>query len=294
MQGAPPCAALPRRGYPSAGDAGHALEGTVTPGARSRRTGWQGTSYSAERVIDNAAESLPSAAAAVAVLVIAWGLAALTQRVVRFGAAYVASPTLAQSAPPAVLLHGLGRRCPGGPRRRRGRRANDGHRPRPGRPRARLRAEGHPLQPRSRAADPRAAHTFRDRRPDRRLDTEGAVERVRLRATQVRTFDGRLVLVPNGEVFTSRVTNNTASPQAPRLHLRLPRLQPGSRPRPGGDPRRRAWRPRRRGRAGRRRCDCSSSRPTTFRSRRSSGPTPGAPISFPPRPTCESRSSGRW
>lgn len=43
-------------------------------------------------------------------------------------------------------------------------------------------------------------------------DTEGAVERIRLRATDIRTYDGRLVLVPNGELFTSRVTNNTASP----------------------------------------------------------------------------------
>lgn len=33
-----------------------------------------------------------------------------------------------------------------------------------------------------------------------------------LRATQIRTYDGRAVLVPNGEVFTSRVTNNTESP----------------------------------------------------------------------------------
>lgn len=43
-------------------------------------------------------------------------------------------------------------------------------------------------------------------------DTEGAVERIRLRATDIRTYDGRLVLVPNSEIFTSRVTNNTASP----------------------------------------------------------------------------------
>ena len=43
-------------------------------------------------------------------------------------------------------------------------------------------------------------------------DTEGAVERIRLRATDIRTYDGRLVLVPNAEIFTSRVTNNTASP----------------------------------------------------------------------------------
>jgi small-conductance mechanosensitive channel len=43
-------------------------------------------------------------------------------------------------------------------------------------------------------------------------DTEGRVERIELRATQIRTYDGRLVLVPNAEIFTSRVTNNTASP----------------------------------------------------------------------------------
>lgn len=43
-------------------------------------------------------------------------------------------------------------------------------------------------------------------------DTEGSVERIELRATAIRTYDGRLVLVPNAEVFTSRVTNNTASP----------------------------------------------------------------------------------
>lgn len=43
-------------------------------------------------------------------------------------------------------------------------------------------------------------------------DTEGAVERIELRATEIRTYDGRLVLVPNAELFTVRVTNNTASP----------------------------------------------------------------------------------
>jgi small conductance mechanosensitive channel len=43
-------------------------------------------------------------------------------------------------------------------------------------------------------------------------ETEGSVERIHLRATQIRTYDGRAVLVPNGEVFTSRVTNNTESP----------------------------------------------------------------------------------
>ena len=43
-------------------------------------------------------------------------------------------------------------------------------------------------------------------------DTEGTVERIELRATHIRNYDGRLVLVPNAEVFTSRITNNTASP----------------------------------------------------------------------------------
>lgn len=43
-------------------------------------------------------------------------------------------------------------------------------------------------------------------------ETEGSVERIELRATAIRTYDGRLVLVPNAELFTSRVTNNTASP----------------------------------------------------------------------------------
>lgn len=43
-------------------------------------------------------------------------------------------------------------------------------------------------------------------------DTEGNVERIELRATHIRTYGGRLVLVPNADVFTSRITNNTASP----------------------------------------------------------------------------------
>jgi small-conductance mechanosensitive channel len=42
--------------------------------------------------------------------------------------------------------------------------------------------------------------------------TEGTIERIMLRATQIRTYDGRLVLVPNAEIFTNRITNNTASP----------------------------------------------------------------------------------
>jgi small conductance mechanosensitive channel len=43
-------------------------------------------------------------------------------------------------------------------------------------------------------------------------ETEGSVQRIELRATEIRTYDGRVVLVPNAELFTSRVTNNTASP----------------------------------------------------------------------------------
>jgi small-conductance mechanosensitive channel len=43
-------------------------------------------------------------------------------------------------------------------------------------------------------------------------ETEGTVERIEVRATHIRTYDGRLILVPNGEIFSSRVTNNTASP----------------------------------------------------------------------------------
>lgn len=53
-------------------------------------------------------------------------------------------------------------------------------------------------------------------------ETEGNVERIELRATHIRTYGGRLVLVPNADVFTSRITNNTASPvrrAAVALHL---------------------------------------------------------------------------
>lgn len=43
-------------------------------------------------------------------------------------------------------------------------------------------------------------------------ETEGVVERIELRATHIRTYDGRAVVVPNAEVFTSRVINNTEAP----------------------------------------------------------------------------------
>lgn len=41
---------------------------------------------------------------------------------------------------------------------------------------------------------------------------EGTVERIELRALYLRTYDNRLVIIPNGDVFTSTVTSNTASP----------------------------------------------------------------------------------
>lgn len=41
---------------------------------------------------------------------------------------------------------------------------------------------------------------------------QGSVERIELRATRLRAYDGRVMLVPNAEVFTSRIINNTADP----------------------------------------------------------------------------------
>ncbi len=40
---------------------------------------------------------------------------------------------------------------------------------------------------------------------------EGTVERIDLRATHLRTYDNRLVIIPNADVFTSAVVNNTQS-----------------------------------------------------------------------------------
>lgn len=40
---------------------------------------------------------------------------------------------------------------------------------------------------------------------------EGTVERIELRALYLRTYDHRLVIIPNGDVFTSTVISNTAS-----------------------------------------------------------------------------------
>ncbi len=53
-------------------------------------------------------------------------------------------------------------------------------------------------------------------------ETEGTVERIELRATCIRTYDGRVAIVPNAEVFTSRLINNTADPiRRGRVLLRL-------------------------------------------------------------------------
>ncbi len=41
---------------------------------------------------------------------------------------------------------------------------------------------------------------------------EGTVEAIDLRATRLRLFDGRMVTIPNGDVFNSAVISNTASP----------------------------------------------------------------------------------
>jgi small-conductance mechanosensitive channel len=43
-------------------------------------------------------------------------------------------------------------------------------------------------------------------------DYEGTIVQIQLRATTMRTYDGRLVYIPNQEVFQRSITNNTASP----------------------------------------------------------------------------------
>jgi small conductance mechanosensitive channel len=48
---------------------------------------------------------------------------------------------------------------------------------------------------------------------------EGVVERIELRALHLRTYDNRLVTIPNGDVFTSAVTSNTANPHRRREFL---------------------------------------------------------------------------
>jgi small conductance mechanosensitive channel len=43
-------------------------------------------------------------------------------------------------------------------------------------------------------------------------DYEGTIVQIQLRATTMRTYDGRLVYIPNQQVFQKSITNNTASP----------------------------------------------------------------------------------
>ncbi|MEB3210181.1 MAG: mechanosensitive ion channel family protein [Leptolyngbyaceae bacterium] len=41
---------------------------------------------------------------------------------------------------------------------------------------------------------------------------EGTITQIQLRATTLRTYDGRIIYLPNQEVFQANITNNTASP----------------------------------------------------------------------------------
>lgn len=44
-------------------------------------------------------------------------------------------------------------------------------------------------------------------------DFEGTITQVQLRGTTLKTYDGRIVYIPNQEVFSASITNNTASPR---------------------------------------------------------------------------------
>lgn len=44
-------------------------------------------------------------------------------------------------------------------------------------------------------------------------DYEGTITQIQLRATTMKTYDGRLVYIPNQEVFQASIINNTASPR---------------------------------------------------------------------------------
>ena len=44
-------------------------------------------------------------------------------------------------------------------------------------------------------------------------DYEGTVEDIQTRATYIKSYDGRRVIIPNGELYTNSVTVNTAFPQ---------------------------------------------------------------------------------
>ncbi len=44
-------------------------------------------------------------------------------------------------------------------------------------------------------------------------DYEGTITQIQLRATTMKTYDGRVVYIPNQEVFQASIINNTASPR---------------------------------------------------------------------------------
>ena len=44
-------------------------------------------------------------------------------------------------------------------------------------------------------------------------DYEGTIAQIQLRATTMKTYDGRVVYIPNQEVFQASIINNTASPR---------------------------------------------------------------------------------
>jgi small-conductance mechanosensitive channel len=44
-------------------------------------------------------------------------------------------------------------------------------------------------------------------------DFEGTITQIQLRATTIKTYDGRVVYIPNQEVFQASIINNTASPR---------------------------------------------------------------------------------
>ena len=166
---------------------------------------------SAGQLLGKGGALLPAVAAAVMVLLVSWGLATLARRIARFTARYVENPTrrnlIRQTSYYSVwvvgafvaldvagvdagsVITGLGL---GGV------------------------AMGFALK------DVLSnlvsgllillSHTFEIGDQIVVGETEGTVERIEVLTTHIRTYDGRLVLVPNGDVFMSRVTNNTASP----------------------------------------------------------------------------------
>ena len=161
----------------------------------------------AQRLLEKAAGLLPTIAAAVMVLVVSWALAGLARQAARFGTRYVESPTrrnlIRQLAHYTVTGIGLG----GG-------------------------ALGFALK------DSLSnfvsgllillSRTFEINDQIVVGETEGTVERIEFRATHIRTYDGRLVPVPNGE--SSRRARPTTPHRRSACHgIGLRRLPSGSR-----------------------------------------------------------------